>query len=46
MKEKNLRISLSELREKGVELQLAPGKYNLWKVVEAIIEVKRNKKWK
>jgi len=46
MKEKNLRISLSELREKGVELQLAPGKYNLWEVVEAIIGVKRNKKWK
>ena len=46
MKEKNLRISLSELREKGVELQLGPGNYNLWEVVEAIIGVKRNKKWK
>jgi len=46
MKEKNLRISLSELRDKGIELQLAPRKYNLWEVVEAIIGVKRNKKWK
>ena len=46
MKERNLRISLSELREKGIELQLAPGKYQLWEVVEAIIGVKRNKKWK
>ena len=46
MKERNLRISLSELREKGIELQLAPGKYNLWEVVEVIIGVKRNKKWK
>jgi len=45
MKEKNLKVSLSELRENGIQLQLAPGKYKLWEVVEAIIEAERGKKW-
>jgi len=46
MKEKNLRISLSELREKGIELRLSPGTYKLWVVTEVIIEARRGKKWK
>jgi len=45
MKEKNLTISLSKLRDKGIELQLSPGTYQLWVVTEAIIEARRVKKW-
>ena len=44
--EKKLRISLNKLREKGIELQLSPGMYQLWIVTEAIIEARRGKKWK
>jgi len=46
MKEKNLKISISELREKGIELNIPPGKYKLWIVTEAIIEVRRGQKWR
>ena len=46
MKEKNLKISLSELREKGIELPLLPGRYKLGEVIDAIIGIKRNRKWR
>jgi len=46
MKEKNLKISLSELREKGIELPLLPRRYKLGEVIDAIIGIKRNRKWR